>query len=258
MPARRSAASTTASAPASPPVWVSAASAACGLRPAFNAITGFSRAAARAAERNLRGAGIVSSCNRMARVAPSMASRSRKSPASASAIAPSDTTRLKPMPRPAAQSTIAAATEPDCARSASRPGAAGAGARLAFSRAPGTTIPKEPGPTTRSRCGRAASSIAWRSGPGPGPRPVTTASRHPRAPSAATAAGSASGGRPRMATSGASASVAMPAVSATGISLPSKPPARMPARIGSAPAPTTATTRGSRMASRLRTVMPRA
>ena len=168
-------------------MWVSAASAACGraaglerdhrLQPRGGAGGGEElarrrdRSRARAGSRGWR--------------RPS-ASRSRQSPTSTSAIAPSETTRLKPMPRSAAQSTVAAATDPDCdeqRRAAPAPPAPGA--RLAFSRARRHDERRsEPGPTMRSRCGRAASSIAWRSGPGPGPRPVTTASRQPRAPSA--------------------------------------------------------------------------
>ena len=60
MPARRSAASTTAPAPESAPVWLSAACAAAVSRPALSAMTGFSRAAARAADRNLRACGRLS------------------------------------------------------------------------------------------------------------------------------------------------------------------------------------------------------
>ena len=60
IPARCSAAAITASAPESRPVWVSAAAAACGEPPALSAITGFSRAVARAADRNRRGSGMLS------------------------------------------------------------------------------------------------------------------------------------------------------------------------------------------------------
>ena len=60
MPARRSAASRTSSEPESAPVCVAAARAAAAERPALSATTGFSRAAARAADRNLRACGTLS------------------------------------------------------------------------------------------------------------------------------------------------------------------------------------------------------
>ena len=55
MPARRMAASNTMSEPASAPVWVTAACTPWPARPALTTITGLLRAAARAADMNLRG-----------------------------------------------------------------------------------------------------------------------------------------------------------------------------------------------------------
>ena len=77
-------------------------------------------------------------------------------------MSPSETTCENPMPRVAAQSISAVAIAPDCDSSASCPGAAPICAKLALSFAGGTISPTVFGPITRSRCGRAASSIAWR------------------------------------------------------------------------------------------------
>ncbi len=91
-PARRKAALTAASVPASAPVWVAAAFAAAALRPDLIAITGLARAAERAADMNLRAAGIVSRYSRMALVETSAARKSSRSPTSTSAMSPMDTT----------------------------------------------------------------------------------------------------------------------------------------------------------------------
>ena len=72
MPARAMAASTTSSAPASAPVWEAAAFWPCALRPALMTITGLLRAAARAADMNLRAWSIDSMYSRMARVRASL------------------------------------------------------------------------------------------------------------------------------------------------------------------------------------------
>ena len=60
MPARRMAASNTMSLPASAPVCEAAACCPCGERPALTTMTGLLRAAARAADMNLRGASMLS------------------------------------------------------------------------------------------------------------------------------------------------------------------------------------------------------
>ena len=73
MPARAIAASNTMSEPASAPVCEAAASWPCAERPAFTTITGLLRAAARAADMNLRGDSIDSAYSRIARVLASLA-----------------------------------------------------------------------------------------------------------------------------------------------------------------------------------------
>src|SRR6516165_3067067 len=72
-PARRNAASYTASLPASAPVWVSAAFAPCAMRPDLTTTTGLSRAAARAADMNLRASLTASTYSRIAWVPSSSA-----------------------------------------------------------------------------------------------------------------------------------------------------------------------------------------
>ena len=55
---------------------------------------------------------------------------------------------------------MAVTSAPDCETKASSPGRAGMWAKLAFSRACGASRPTQLGPSTRSRVGRAASSMA--------------------------------------------------------------------------------------------------
>ena len=73
MPARRIAASNTMSEPASAPVCEAAALTPLPARPALTTITGLLRAAARAADMNLRGASIDSMYSRIERVCASLA-----------------------------------------------------------------------------------------------------------------------------------------------------------------------------------------
>ena len=73
IPARRIAASNTRSEPARAPVWEAAAFSPLPARPALTTITGLLRAAARAADMNLRGASIDSMYSRMDRVRASLA-----------------------------------------------------------------------------------------------------------------------------------------------------------------------------------------
>ena len=73
MPARRIAASYTSSAPASAPVCEAAARAPSAARPALITSTGLLRAAARAADMNLRASRMSSMYSRIARVAASLA-----------------------------------------------------------------------------------------------------------------------------------------------------------------------------------------
>ena len=146
MPARRSAASTTASA-LDERAGVAAAARRCvpasARSPASAAPPPGRRRAAcarRGSPRDRRGS---PGCR------GSPARRSRQSATSTSAMAPSETTALKPSPCSAAQSRSAVASAPDCETSASRPGAAVAGATVAASFAPGTIRPSESGPMIR-------------------------------------------------------------------------------------------------------------
>ena len=120
------------------------------------------RAAARAADMNLRGLGIVSRYITMARVLASPASMSRQSPTSTSAMSPSDTICEKPTLLSAAQSISEVAMAPDWDSSAMLPGWAAMWAKLALSLSGGIIRPTVFGPMMRKRLGRAASSIAWR------------------------------------------------------------------------------------------------
>ena len=66
------------------------------------------------------------------------------------------------MSRAEAQSSTPASTAPDWVTKASLPDWAPRWAKVALRPRPGTMMPRQFGPTMRSRCGRAASSIAWR------------------------------------------------------------------------------------------------
>ena len=109
---------------------------------------------------------------------------------------------------PRAQSSIAATSEPDCDTSASSPAATSPGAMLAFSPMCGDSMPRLPGPSTRSRCGRAASSIAWRRA-GSKPVPMTMAARVPQRPSSASSPGTPGAGVHSRQSAGAGSSVGL-------------------------------------------------
>ena len=106
----------------------------------------------------------------------------------------------KPIPRGAAQSSMAVTRAPDWVTKASLPGAGAMWLKLALSPIPGTMRPRQLGPAMRKRCGRAPSSKAcWRVAPwfSPAsrkPAVMITAARVPRAPSSATRPGTLSGG----------------------------------------------------------------
>ncbi|GAB1390964.1 hypothetical protein MASR1M6_31460 [Rubrivivax sp.] len=138
----------------------------------------------------------------MARVRASLASQSSRSPKSTSERSPSDTSVEKPTPRPRAQSSIEVASAPDCEMKASVPGVASTCEKLALSRACGASSPRQLGPTMRSRCTRAASSIACFCA-GVRPAVITTAARVPSAPRSAISPGSVAGGVQMTASSGA-------------------------------------------------------
>ena len=109
------------------------------------------------------------------------------SPKSTSLMSPRDTKWENPMFRAAAQSSTAVITAPDWATNARSPGFGWMCAKLAFKPTRGAMIPRQLGPTIRKMCGRAASSIAWRSSPpassppSPNPAVITTAPLVPRA-----------------------------------------------------------------------------
>ncbi len=112
----------------------------------------------------------------------------------------------KPMPRGSAQSSTVVAMAPDCVRKAMLPGRSCAGAKVALTPRPGMAMPRQLGPTMRSRCGRAAASIRCaRSLPAltsPKPAVRMTAARVPRCPNASTSGGTVSGGVAMTARSG--------------------------------------------------------
>ena len=132
-PARRKAASWTASVPAIAPVCDKTARAPAGVWPALTRMTGLSRAAARAAERNLRAGPRLSMNSRMAPTPPSRARWSSRSPKSRSTMSPRETRWEKPIPRARAQSSTVATRVPDWATKASRPGRGRRWPRLALS-----------------------------------------------------------------------------------------------------------------------------
>ena len=179
-----------------------AAAAPWALRPAFTISTGLLRAAARAADMNLRAPSTDSAYISTERVRGQVASQSSMSPKSTSACSPSETKCEKPMPRPRAQSSIAVTSAPDCETKARLPGSAPVWAKLAFSPRCGTSSPRQLGPRMRSRCGRAAFSIDVFVAASK-PALSTTAARVPRAPSSATRAGTVAGGVQITASSGA-------------------------------------------------------
>ena len=106
----------------------------------------------------------------------------------------------KPMPWVFAQSSIAAISAPDCATNAISPTFASVDAKLAFNPMPGTSRPKQFGPNTRSRLGRAAANIAsvrlWPSVALALDNPAlnTTAALVPTVPSSVTSDGTVAAG----------------------------------------------------------------
>jgi hypothetical protein len=109
------------------------------------------RAAARAADMNLRPAATVSNWTRMASVSGSFASQSIASARSTSMPAPRCSAVEKPMPLLCARSSTAAATAADWVTSPILPAATPTGATLAARPSAGTAMPPLPGPSTRIR-----------------------------------------------------------------------------------------------------------
>jgi hypothetical protein len=193
MPARRITASITTSDPAIAPVCDAAACSPLPARPALTTITGLLRAAARAADMNLRGASIDSMYSRMERVRPSLARWSSRSPKSTSACSPSEIMCEKPTRRDLAQSSTAVTSAPDCDTKATSPSSASVCAKLAFRPRRGVSSPRQFGPSTRSRCGFAAASIACFCA-ALNPAVITMAARVPRRPSSPIRSAMLSGG----------------------------------------------------------------
>ena len=124
------------------------------------------------------------------------------SPKSTSARSPRDTMCEKPMRRDVAQSSIAVTSAPDCETKATSPASASVCAKLAFSPRCGVNKPRQFGPSTRSKNGRPASSIACfcavlR------PAVITMAPRVPISPKASIKPGTVAGGVHNTARSGA-------------------------------------------------------
>ena len=201
------AASNTMSEPASAPVCEAAAFTPWAERPALTTITGLLRAAARAADMNLRGDSIDSMYSKMDRVCASLARWSSRSPKSTSARSPTDTRCENPMPREVAQSSTAVTSAPDCDTKAMWPGSASVCAKLAFSPMCGLSSPRQLGPSSRSTRGRAASSMAFFC-VAVSPAVITMAALVPRSPSSAISCGTLAGGVHTMASSAATGSSA--------------------------------------------------
>ena len=196
------AASSTRSEAASAPVCEAAAAWPWAERPALTISTGLLRAAARAADMNLRAPSTDSAYSRMARVCGQPASQSSRSPKSTSACSPSEMQCEKPMPRPAAQSSMAVTSAPDCDTKARAPGRASTCAKLAFRPMCGASKPRQLGPRMRSRWRPAAWSMAALVAAS-SPAVSTTAARVPRTPKASISPGTLAGGVQITARSGA-------------------------------------------------------
>lgn len=174
------------------------------------------------------------------------------------------------MRRDLAQSSTAVTSAPDCDTNAMLPGSASVCAKLAFRPRRGVSKPMQLGPSTRSRCGRAASSIACLC-VASRPAVMTIAARVPCSPSSVIRPGTVAGGvqiTARSGTVGRSATRACtrsPSSSRwrglTACTGPAKAPARRlrhtvaPTLAGRSDAPTTATDAGSSRRSRWRIVM---
>ena len=132
------------------------------------------------------------------------------SPKSTSLMSPSETRWEKPMPRAVAQSSTVVTIAPDCATKATPPFCGVPGANDAFIRIGVEMTPRQFGPTTRNKCGRAASSIAFCNAipaalpPSWKPAVTTMAAFVPRAPNSAMRGGTVCGGVQMTARSGVS------------------------------------------------------
>ena len=151
------------------------------------ATTGRSRDAARAADRKARRSRNCLMSSRIAPVPGSRDSQSSTRPKPISARPPMPTIWLNPTPFGCAQSSTVRHSDADCDTSPSRPAGTGRCAREAFSPMPGTAMPNDSGPSTRTPARRAgsdrpsaahrtmAANVPWR--PAPAGDPVSAVYR---------------------------------------------------------------------------------
>src|SRR5262245_31663890 len=131
-----------------------------------------------------------------ARVAPSSAKKSSRSPKSTSILSPSETAAEKPMSCAADHSIRPAVMAPDCETRASSPAGGMRAAKLALSLAREVKTRRQFGPPSLSPVARAAFSQASASEPSPCPSPAVMmiAVATPFSPAAATMPGTDGGG----------------------------------------------------------------
>ncbi len=198
-PARRSAASKTASSPKDEAECDSTARDTSGWRPALISSTGLTRAAPRSALMKRRASRTPSTYRKMLSVRGSEIMKSSTSPKWMSDEVPSETTAEKPTLFGLAQSRIAAHSAPDCEIRPIVPFTAPAWAKVALRPSCGRIAPKQLGPSRRMRCRRAA-SMTWRSSRAPRgpasekPADSTMTAFTPARPQASTTAGVFSAG----------------------------------------------------------------
>ena len=147
----------------------------------------------------------------------SRASQSSTRPKPISARRPMPTIWLKPTPFGCAQSSTVRHSDADCDTSPIRPAGGGRCAREAFSPMPGTAMPNDSGPSTRTPARRAGSDR-------PSAPQTTTAAKVPLAASAGSRSGV--GGVAMTARSGADDSAATLSGVSAANTAPLKPPDR--------------------------------
>ena len=246
------------------PVCEDAARAPALVRPALTASTGFARATRRATRPNLRGLPNDSRYRATTSVAGSCSQYCNRSLEDRSALSPSDTNALSPIPRRDAPSIAAAPNAPDCDTNPIDPAGTSARANVAVSDTSGDvfTTPMQFGPTSRIPLARhTSSSSASRAAPSApasaNPAVMTTSAETPAAAHSRATPGTAAAGTATIARSTPSETRGVarrdPTNSAFGLtacSSPRKSLARMwrkaapPKLSGRRDAPTTATDRG--------------
>jgi hypothetical protein len=196
-PARRRAASNTASSPTCAPECRWAAREPTGWRPTLISSTGLTRAAARSALTKRRASLMPSTYRKMLSVRESDTMYSRASPKSTSTEVPRETTEEKPTLLGRAQSRMAEQRAPDWEIRPMEPLMAPPRAKLALSPSSGRSTPRQLGPSRRMRWRRAFSTVFFSSilprGPASAkPDGITTAALVPARPQASTMAGTRS------------------------------------------------------------------